>query len=372
MVDSRAMKPTEDRILQTIAVKRRANGEIKSAEGTELPSPSSPVSSEKYGHSRKSSKTSRSSQISELSAELKTRLSYAMVKVQNGWQSQNINDLERMTSHPGSPSSAASEGRRHYRFPASENSSAGFGQHMQASVNASKTTKGGSQSPHKALQYAANGSYYPEWESMHSQSPRAGMAYETFWRNHEENTAHKTFALQSPRNEGPALAPPVEFSPPKSKLQDIVNRQPPVSNVNVLSKPRPLLVPKTPSPKKPPNLRTPSQQAAVEKDAVESLLFMSSPNNPGYLPRGGLLGNPQKSDSVTQMSPNPRPKEFPRSSSRGEPRLRSSLPHPRQSISRRQSSGDQMDKMLDEMPDTSSSDEEQHEFPPAGLSRFAR
>ena len=42
----------------------------------------------------------------QLSAQLKTRLSYAMVKVQNGWEKQSLEELEESQSQRGSPNSA--------------------------------------------------------------------------------------------------------------------------------------------------------------------------------------------------------------------------------------------------------------------------
>jgi hypothetical protein len=42
----------------------------------------------------------------QLSAQLKTRLSYAMVKVQNGWEKQSLDELEEVQSQRGSPNSA--------------------------------------------------------------------------------------------------------------------------------------------------------------------------------------------------------------------------------------------------------------------------
>jgi hypothetical protein len=42
----------------------------------------------------------------QLSAQLKTRLSYAMVKVQNGWEKQSLDELEEVQSQRSSPNSA--------------------------------------------------------------------------------------------------------------------------------------------------------------------------------------------------------------------------------------------------------------------------
>ena len=46
----------------------------------------------------------------QLSAQLKTRLSYAMVKVQNGWEKQSLEELEESQSQRGSPNSAPGRG----------------------------------------------------------------------------------------------------------------------------------------------------------------------------------------------------------------------------------------------------------------------
>jgi hypothetical protein len=48
----------------------------------------------------------------QLSAQLKTRLSYAMVKVQNGWEKQSLEELEENQSQRGSPNSPAGKNDR--------------------------------------------------------------------------------------------------------------------------------------------------------------------------------------------------------------------------------------------------------------------
>ena len=48
----------------------------------------------------------------QLSAQLKTRLSYAMVKVQNGWEKQSLEELEEVHSQRGSPNSAPGRSER--------------------------------------------------------------------------------------------------------------------------------------------------------------------------------------------------------------------------------------------------------------------
>lgn len=53
----------------------------------------------------------------QLSAQLKTRLSYAMVKVQNGWEKQSLEELEEVHSQRGSPNSAPGGSRVHFESP---------------------------------------------------------------------------------------------------------------------------------------------------------------------------------------------------------------------------------------------------------------
>lgn len=53
----------------------------------------------------------------QLSAQLKTRLSYAMVKVQNGWEKQSLEELEEVHSQKGSPNSAPGGSRVAFDSP---------------------------------------------------------------------------------------------------------------------------------------------------------------------------------------------------------------------------------------------------------------
>lgn len=57
--------------------------------------------------------------FTQLSAQLKTRLSYAMVKVQNGWEKQSLEELEEVQSQRGSPNSAPGGSRVTFGSPPS-------------------------------------------------------------------------------------------------------------------------------------------------------------------------------------------------------------------------------------------------------------
>lgn len=85
------------------ARKRMADGEVKARGGSQSPP---------KGHARTTSAVSvastAASSIGELSAELKTRLSYAMVKVNHGWQSRSLDEVESLASQAASLSPASS------------------------------------------------------------------------------------------------------------------------------------------------------------------------------------------------------------------------------------------------------------------------
>lgn len=281
-----------------------------------------------------------------------------MVKVQNGRQSHNINDLENLTSNQGSPISAASERRRSHVLQVASNRAADFSPSMQSSLPLSGITDYGSTLPQKAVWNEVNADYRDRGKNDRGPSSHIGAAYDSFWREHEASTAPTAAQPRSLPAEGPSLAPPVDILPRNSRLPD-TNAQPsPAVCMSNLPKSSNRLCPKTPSPKKPPKLRTPSQQAAVEKDAVESLLFMSSPNNSGYHPRAALAESPLKAEFSCQTSNEPRPGGALRGQSWNGLSV-GFLPPLQQQFKPRQPLSDaHIDELLDEMPDTSSSDEE--------------
>ncbi|KAL8827290.1 MAG: hypothetical protein Q9191_003273 [Dirinaria sp. TL-2023a] len=269
----------------SVASKRTADGRVK--EKSSLPT--SPITVATTEHSRSSSMTSKGSQIGELSDRLKTRLSYAMVKVQNGWQSRSIDELESMTSQQNSPISTASTLRRANESPRPGSSStqpnhAGF---TQSSERSTATPDYYPSAAHRHT--ASSGHDYAYSQSRSSaQSPSSAnttRTYESFWREHSEQGTpqHPSHRLSA----GPLLAPPADITPRNARRSNVPNAQPPrllTDNSGTQGKSHTSSVPATPSPQHRPVARTPSQNAAMEKDAVETLMFMSSPKNSGYHP----------------------------------------------------------------------------------------
>ncbi|KAG6032176.1 hypothetical protein E4U41_007299 [Claviceps citrina] len=214
--------------------KRRADGEVEDHRGG---GSTSPVK----GHARTTSAVSAASTtgstISDLSAELKTRLSYAMVKVNHGWQGRCLDEVETLASQRASPTSSSS------------------------TVHGGTASLAGPQLPVRASP---------------SQMYFANMEPDVL-RWNPDSAAHP-----SPLSGKPTLGPPATIQP---SLPMSAPRCNPRRNSNPRYAPTMLshshsaspsaesTTPMMPSPHK--NVR--------EQDAIESLLFMSSPKNSANL-----------------------------------------------------------------------------------------
>jgi len=266
-----------------------------------------------------------------------------MVKVQHGWQSHNISELEHLTSSQGSPISAGSDQRRPPAYPIANVPSSG--------------------SPQTTTMNSMNGDSQKEIAEYQHPSSLVGASYESFWREHEGSGGQTPSYARGPPIRGPSLAPPVDILPRNPRRPDYTARQPPALRTNNLHNPKGHLSPRTPSPKKTSKMRTPSQQAAVEKDAVETLLFMSSPGNSDYRPRTAPSGTPLRSEFTPHASQTSHTSAFVSNEARSQglqpdgTHLASQQQQPKLQGRRPLSDAD-INKMLDEMPDTSSSDDD--------------
>lgn len=150
--------------------------------------------------------------------------------------------------------------------------------------------------------------------SSPSYSPRSALGsrtYESFWREHSMNAPSKPLQAPMKSSPGPSLAPPADILP-RSRAETgtpdnshfFATRSPrldsPISNRDGS--------PATPGNKQRSSMRTASQNAAMEKDAVETLLFMSSPGNSGHHPPPGRrLDNTATTPLPEQQRNLPRP-----------------------------------------------------------------
>ncbi|KAM5354159.1 hypothetical protein ACJ41O_000809 [Fusarium nematophilum] len=245
--------------------KRMADGEVKSRRESQ-----SPVK----GHSRNASAVSKTSTagsyIGELSAELRTRLSYAMVKVNNGWQSNSLDEVETLASQAASPTSTTSTIHRRL---------------------------GSSASPRLPVNAVPSSS--------------APSPYESARQRRKSNSPPRSSWSK------PALAPP-------APIQPSVNMPAPRSNPRRNSNPHrtPTLLshshsasPHTPA--QPSALQTGSRSRTMadpilfsphqnvrEQDAIESLLFMSSPGNSANLKHAfSPTGSPGPNSAARTLPP---------------------------------------------------------------------
>ncbi|KAH8160178.1 hypothetical protein CIB48_g8057 [Xylaria polymorpha] len=223
--------------------KRMADGAVKH---TRHHSSASPV---RMGHSRNTSTVSiastTSSRIGELSAELKAKLSYALVKVNNGWQSHSIDEVESLASQAASPASSTSTLHGTHGSSASPRISlVGF---RQARSNPSSMTT----SPHNTPPFHK----CRLWRHPHPFNPRQALTTNP----RRNSTARYTPAYLSQSHHSsphtPSQPSPLQSTPGQHTLR---------------------------SPNVDPILFSPPQNLR-EQEALETLLFMSSPGNSANL-----------------------------------------------------------------------------------------
>ncbi|SPQ24033.1 8a324262-806a-45a3-8048-a9d99362e25b [Thermothielavioides terrestris] len=239
--------------------KRMADGMVKHTRDKSYVSPGQTV-----GHSRNTSTVSMAStagsRIGELSAELKTRLSYAMVKVNHGWQSHSIDQVEALASQAASPASTAST--IHLR-----NGSSASPQLSTASHQGSNNTT-------------------PATVPQHHYSGRPG---DSQWRDSPQSTSRGSSA--SPVK---SLAPPVSIQPSQHagnpRREPNPRQVPSFLSSSQHASPRaglhtsPYLAPDRHHRSALADAMLVSPHTNVrEQDAIESLLFMSSPGNSANL-----------------------------------------------------------------------------------------
>ncbi|ROT36094.1 hypothetical protein SODALDRAFT_57754 [Sodiomyces alkalinus F11] len=235
--------------------KRMLNGAVKERTTTSPPG--------RGGHSRNASTVSvastTTSTIGDLSNDLKTRLSYAMVKLNHGWQSHSIDEVESLASHAASPTSSHStlNGR-------------------QGSCS--------SASP-RFVPAVRNGNGHPS--AIPTGSNLSPVAYDTFWRDGNKacSGGHDSASPPTPAHLSPGLASPAPIQPSRPTAAHHPRR-----NSNPRYTPTLLSMSHSASSHAPnqqhpgpasvsdPILFSPHQNVR-EQDAIETLLFMSSPGN---------------------------------------------------------------------------------------------
>ncbi|KAJ9212850.1 hypothetical protein DTO166G4_5507 [Paecilomyces variotii] len=282
--------------------KRNAAGEVKlPSDGKMQRTPD--IGRFLRGHSRTMSAGSNGSMIAELSAQLRARLSYAAAKVEKGWQLRD-GDIQR-SRLSGSPSLTPTLNGSRERVP----------------PDSGKLLRRGSSDGTITSPRLSTGTYLsrlPNGAADISRPSTADIGSSSYPRSPPSIRPQTSpVKLQQP----PKLAPPVDIvsgsgnnarrrpNPNSTSITSNYNPYPrhrrhhseqqfrisnssyPTNDVRVPGTPplRPSqfasrLQVSTPSTSSSmfPKQRTPSQNALMEQDAIETLLFMSSPENSGY------------------------------------------------------------------------------------------
>lgn len=211
-----------------------------------------------------------------------------MVKVNNGWQSNSIDEVESMASQAGSPTSSTStlHGRRNL-------------------ISSPRTTIASLQGQSSSLSSSSITQAPAQDFDLYSRNEPPSRTYESFWRDH--STSNPLPAQRSAPSHKLSLAPPADIRPTTSSRHSHTPKfsKPPTipgqgSNSSVHTS-----TPRTPNGRteymEAKSLQTPTQKTIQEQDAMEALLFMSSPGNSGNI--GHAFPPPQRSQMSPQQSP---------------------------------------------------------------------
>ncbi|USP75602.1 uncharacterized protein yc1106_02876 [Curvularia clavata] len=254
--------------------KRTADGSLKTA-GVVLEAPASyrPMAAHKRN---KSMDTHSGTRIGELSAQLKTRLSYAMVKVQNGWEKQSLEELEESQSQRGSPNSAPGRG-----------DSLAFD--SPADMDRRRRPSGVSDISDQMIM-----------SPVSDQTRSHGGTPGTYWTPATRPAMHATANLLSitgaQHGYGHGLPSVPTFQNGRRRRTTVSHVPPPLLGTGQRKYYSDLSGDmRSPATPRAGILRMPSQQA--EKDAVDTLLFMSSPNNSQRFPTGPPEPSPLRTEA---------------------------------------------------------------------------
>ena len=216
-----------------------------------------------------------------------------MIKVQNGWQTRTIDEVESLASTQGYIVSP----KQPFRSPRPERTPI-RGETTGFAESSERTTAPSLGSP-RIYQGKSNG------EDLYAQRAKPSYSPSLHPR---DNFRPSVAQYQTTSNEqGPSLAPPVDFVPRNPRRSDQLNSQASAlylnrgrnhSNLSASSTSSTRsTIPATPPQKRPPSIKTTPSATAREKDAIETLLFMSSPGNSQRRPTSGQLpGTPLRNN----------------------------------------------------------------------------
>ncbi|KAH7039460.1 hypothetical protein B0J12DRAFT_221502 [Macrophomina phaseolina] len=216
-----------------------------------------------------------------------------MMKVQHGWEQKSLDELETATA--SQRTSPATQTPTSVKFRNATDSPHAYDRRRRPSALSDPSDR-----------YLGTPAAHGSPPGIRTFGPSSPGDFDAVDDDARPSTAS---TYSSSASSAPTLAAVLDVSP-KRHRRSISSRPPPMlgsqANVN-MSKPFTNVgTPSTPTPGKPQRpvgiLRMPSQQA--EMDAVDSLLFMSSPNNSAHLAHTGASAN-------STAHPSPLRTEFP-------------------------------------------------------------
>ena len=238
----------------TNGAKRTSSGHVKNAPSL----PSTPLTATfAPGHRSRTdsiSSSTSSSRAGELAASLKTRLGYAMHKVQNGWEHKDIYEVERLAAHKARHSMSHLDALRRPAsgglngYGAGESTGYANGDYYHAAAESTR-------SPPSKRHSGVYSSFAPPYSSSQP-TPRLQPAPDI----------RPTSSSQQPRN---GYAHAHSHTAPSSQ-----------TNTTMMSPPR---TPQTQPHnnhhhRRPPTIRTDTQTAEAERDALQALFQLGSPH----------------------------------------------------------------------------------------------
>ncbi|EZF33826.1 hypothetical protein H109_07946 [Trichophyton interdigitale MR816] len=372
--------------------KRTASGSMKCSVSPDRPFSALTTPGARY-HSRSASTDSHSSRIAEISAQLRSKLSWAAAKVEKDWKSNPNSKQFSLSSKTHSPRGINASIRPNGHPPSSQppRISGSVGERDLA-AQVLKIATGHSNPRPDMLQSkplnSSSRSYHRHNLSMGSIPSK--LSYE----RSTSNGLHQIPRLAPPADIIPGNGPHTKrrvnqnsTSPKKLKVPSLSQQS---SSSSVIGTQGSCPIPATPPQPHQPSFKapssattailgrhcTPTEKTIMEQDAVETLVFMGSPENSGYYNDSRPHTNPpSNSQDSFQYPPVTENTSAPTSSAppklgvafNYEPRERAPLQSKRVSFAEHsgeaphancsrprleQNAGDEIDRLLDEMGDS--------------------
>lgn len=280
-----------------------------------------------------------------------------MVKVQHGWQAHSLGEVETLASqHVSSPTTTSTtfSGRRPpFTSPRAEIAAS---LRCQWSGSSDETTAHRDFAKHPHPPKHLNGIVQPGPRPATSPYTSTMRAQESYLRKSSPNTTPRSSQAYH-ASQKPYLAPPVDIVSGSRRRPAQIATNIPTSNPQSYPTVIPATPPLNPQAALSAKQRTPSQNRAMEQDAIETLLFMSSPGNSGHRSNMTEISSTLTSPMQSQFSMTERRVGFADGAmdSSGE-EGRKKRPSKASGLSRQV---DDLDTILDEMEDDGSSDEDE-------------